>query len=42
MSGAARTPSAPPLVVDNAQTWLDFTDLVFLDPAGTGYRPPGQ
>ncbi|MEJ1976870.1 MAG: hypothetical protein WDN49_12915 [Acetobacteraceae bacterium] len=37
MSGAARTPSAPPLLVDNAQTWLDFTDLVFLDPAGTGY-----
>jgi carboxypeptidase C (cathepsin A) len=37
MSGAARAPSAPPLLVDNAQTWLDFTDLVFLDPAGAGY-----
>jgi carboxypeptidase C (cathepsin A) len=37
MAGAARAPSAPPLLVDNAQTWLDFTDLVFLDPAGTGY-----
>ena len=21
----------------NADTWLDFTDLVFIDPAGTGY-----
>ena len=21
----------------NAETWLDFTDLVFIDPAGTGY-----
>lgn len=23
--------------VDNAETWLDFTDLVFIDPPGTGY-----
>ncbi|OJY65058.1 MAG: hypothetical protein BGP12_04865 [Rhodospirillales bacterium 70-18] len=30
-------PSTPPLVVPNGDTWLDFTDLVFLDPAGTGY-----
>ena len=21
----------------NAETWLDFTDLVFVDPVGTGY-----
>ena len=21
----------------NAETWLDFTDLVFIDPVGTGY-----
>ncbi len=33
----AVSPSAPPSVVDNAETWLDFTDLVFLDPPGTGY-----
>ncbi len=26
-----------PVVVDNADTWLDFTDLVFIDPPGTGY-----
>lgn len=24
-------------LVDNPETWLDFTDLVFLDPVGTGY-----
>jgi len=29
---------APPArVVDNAQTWLRFTDLVFIDPVGTGF-----
>jgi carboxypeptidase C (cathepsin A) len=31
------TPSTPPVTIDNAETWLDFTDLVFLDPPGTGY-----
>jgi carboxypeptidase C (cathepsin A) len=30
-------PSAPPVTVANADTWLDFTDLVFIDPPGTGY-----
>ncbi len=30
-------PSTPPVVVENADTWLDFTDLVFIDPPGTGY-----
>ena len=24
-------------LVENAETWLDFTDLVFIDPVGTGY-----
>jgi carboxypeptidase C (cathepsin A) len=24
-------------LVDNADSWLDFTDLVFIDPVGTGY-----
>ena len=37
MDGAARTPSAPPVAVPNPDTWLDFTDLVFIDPAGTGW-----
>jgi carboxypeptidase C (cathepsin A) len=30
-------PGPPPKLVDNLQTWLRFTDLVFVDPAGTGY-----
>jgi carboxypeptidase C (cathepsin A) len=37
--------SAPPVVVPNAETFLDFTDLVFIDPIGTGYSrivPPPQ
>jgi len=29
--------SAAPILVDNDDTWLDFTDLVFIDPPGTGY-----
>ena len=29
--------STPPILVDNEETWLDFTDLVFIDPPGTGY-----
>ena len=31
------SPSAPPIAVANADTWLDFTDLVFIDPPETGY-----
>ncbi|HEX5959415.1 MAG TPA: peptidase S10 [Hyphomicrobiaceae bacterium] len=30
-------PTAPADLVPNAETWLDFTDLVFIDPVGTGY-----
>src|ERR1700733_10643780 len=29
--------SASPDLQPNAETWLDFTDLVFIDPVGTGY-----
>ena len=29
--------SANPALLPNADTWLDFTDLVFIDPAATGY-----
>lgn len=35
--GGKTYPSAPPRLVANADTWLDFTDLVFVDPPGTGY-----
>lgn len=30
-------PSSPPALRPNEETWLDFTDLVFIDPVGTGY-----
>jgi carboxypeptidase C (cathepsin A) len=28
-------------LTDNESTWLEFTDLVFVDPAGTGFSRPG-
>jgi carboxypeptidase C (cathepsin A) len=31
------SPSDPPTLMDNPGTWLDFTDLVFIDPVGTGF-----
>jgi carboxypeptidase C (cathepsin A) len=34
---AGDSPSDPATLVDNQGTWLDFTDLVFIDPIGTGY-----
>jgi carboxypeptidase C (cathepsin A) len=34
-SGAV--PSPPYRLVDNPATWLSFTDLVFVDPVGTGF-----
>lgn len=37
LDGPAISPSAPTSLVPNAETWLDFTDLVFIDPPGTGY-----
>lgn len=30
-------PPAPYQLVDNEHTWLEFTDLVFIDPVGTGF-----
>ena len=30
-------PAPPYELVDNDQNWLEFTDLVFIDPVGTGY-----
>lgn len=37
MDSQAAIPSASPQLSPNAQTWLPFTDLVFLDPAGSGF-----
>ncbi|MGH7225929.1 MAG: S10 family peptidase, partial [Gemmataceae bacterium] len=34
---AGDTPSEPATLHDNPNTWLGFTDLVFIDPVGTGY-----
>jgi carboxypeptidase C (cathepsin A) len=31
------SPSDPAVPADNPGTWLDFTDLVFIDPVGTGF-----
>ena len=34
---AGDSASDPPRPTDNPGTWLDFTDLVFIDPVGTGW-----
>ncbi|HET9391282.1 MAG TPA: hypothetical protein VFO44_16670 [Steroidobacteraceae bacterium] len=31
------SPSDPATLIDDAGSWLDFTDLVFIDPVGTGF-----
>ena len=31
------SPSDPAVLVDNPGTWMDFTDMVFIDPVGTGF-----
>jgi len=35
-SPTGRTLPPPARLIDNAETWLSFTDLVFVDPVGTG------
>ncbi|MFO1110988.1 MAG: peptidase S10 [Bradyrhizobium sp.] len=37
IAGEGAVASATPDILPNAETWLDFTDLVFIDPVGTGY-----
>ena len=37
INGDGAVSSASPDLLPNAETWLDFTDLVFIDPVGTGY-----
>lgn len=37
LENEAISPSMSPQVVDNAETWLAFADLVFIDPPGVGY-----
>ncbi len=35
-------PPPPFELIDNQQTWLDQTDLVFIDPVGTGFSRPAK
>jgi len=37
MQAEGEMPAPPFQLVDNEYTWLDQTDLVFIDPVGTGY-----
>jgi carboxypeptidase C (cathepsin A) len=37
-----RMPAPPFQLVDNQYTWLDQTDLVFIDPVGTGFSRPAK
>jgi carboxypeptidase C (cathepsin A) len=37
LDGPSISPSTAPALIPNPETWLDFTDLVFIDPVGTGY-----
>jgi carboxypeptidase C (cathepsin A) len=36
-AGDGSFPKAPARLTDNPDSWLGFTDLVFIDPVGTGY-----
>jgi carboxypeptidase C (cathepsin A) len=42
MNDDGTMPAAPYVLVDNESTWLDQTDLVFVDPVGTGYSRPAK
>jgi carboxypeptidase C (cathepsin A) len=35
-------PAPPYELVDNEHTWLDLTDMVFIDPVGTGFSRPAK
>jgi carboxypeptidase C (cathepsin A) len=35
-------PAPPYRLVDNEYTWLDLTDIVFIDPVGTGFSRPAS
>lgn len=40
INGDGSQPPGPARLADNPLTWLAFTDLVFIDPIGTGYSLP--
>ncbi|MCW3050833.1 MAG: Carboxypeptidase-related protein [Chthonomonadales bacterium] len=35
-------PAPPYQLVDNPESWLEHTDLIFIDPVGTGYSRPAK
>ncbi len=37
-----QAPAPPGALTDNEASWLDFTDLVFIDPVTTGYSRPAD
>src|SRR5262249_34143672 len=37
VNGKGEIQGPPARLIDNPSTWLDMTDLVFVDPVGTGY-----
>ena len=37
LGSAGQMPALPAPLIDNPDSWLDLTDLVFVDPIGTGY-----
>jgi len=42
MTDEGEAPPPPGRLVDNDYSWLDLTDLVFIDPVGTGYSRPAK
>ena len=43
LTGEGGAPPPPYRLIDNESTWLDLTDLVFIDPVSTGFsRPVGK
>ena len=40
LTDEGKAPPPPYKLVPNEYTWLEFTDLVFIDPVGTGYSRP--
>ncbi len=41
LTETGKAPAPPYEFTSNEYTWLSFTDLVFIDPVGTGYSRPG-
>ncbi len=42
MQDDGNLPAPPYELIDNPQTWLEQTDLVFIDPVGTGFSRPAK